>query len=588
MRSIFNGSPESPHFECVIAENGSVRASGTNLVPPNKESPMRNLVSAREACWDEGPLSRKRRRLEDDDVPNLLQIEFPPSMTAWNSVYSLLREKDSVDVGFLQTSILLHLGYTLSSEQEGAKREIVESICNCWQLVSTSPCCCVEESLSLLKQLLTSMPSEHRITEACLKVLSNIMQHNHVRDDELFESLVTVASNHRMAVNLLHKACTSSGSEKVRLYYTASYFLNQVASGKSTPCCRNGDKNMLLFDIGLSLCEEQSQQQRQEDDMLPRDDPENTQNTLLFLGLLSRSRCFASRLSDRKDMLEWLLDHQACETLSHIVTHCPSKQGMVSMLVGLIQQESLEFARKQQCLPGLWVAEQHSKIDCVEWSSGLMSTLESMAVQQTKGADLTTESRVLVAKLLCRRCLSTDADPRCLRLFLLSQQQQQQADCSNNRGVWETALSTVLQLSVRRHGWILNNIGLLGPVAKADDEILSGKVVEIVYALSRHESSWSVLPRQGKLMECLIKQLSLSRRQPEDNPTRILAMLSIWNISSLAANRRLMAKQPGLLSSLIRCVRNMNSNTETSSSSNIIRVSRQDWKERILELAKWL
>ena len=103
--------------------------------------------------------------------------------------------------------------------------------------------------------------------------------------------------------------------------------------------------------------------------------------------------------------------------------------------------------------------------------------------------------------------------------------------------------------------------------------------IQVLWNLSHDESNLPILTRTPKVLEALVAISSTNSEAATIDNTRQCALQTLLRLSELVSNRRILAKQVGLLACLIRYTRSSASEQETRLPP------KEKLKERILEIA---
>lgn len=535
---------------------------------------MRDAISSDE---DDGDYGRKRRRM------NPLEIEFPPSADTWQSVLDRLSTGPSYQPS-LYNIILLHLGYALSSENQENKTRLLSILCECWKIVSRTIARPVEDFLPLLTQLL-QLPSSHNspIAVSCMEILLNFLQDDDYEADiasneSLLEAIVVHADRQEVALRILR---LFANHKRGRLLYTVGLLLNPTRRreilNRETP--EDGTMHKQLLRLGITLittqedCRYEAASQDGNQLFHRQVHGYDKHDVLLFLRLLSPSTEMATCISARQDVLRWLADNHESTTLSSIATFSNTRQkNILSLLLGMLVKEGVPLKQREAALPGVWAIQNRSKLsDQSSYSPQLLMRLEEIARNRTSSSN----SRKLAAQLICK-----NVDKRPIgsqQILSLGHLLEKETDPET----LESSLVVLVRLAKERDESIMKAPSLITAIAKTalcDYNEISYLSVDILHTLSQSKLNWNTLVRQPKVLKALVGSVHAVQER-----TRHLALRTLWNLSTFVANRRLLAKQTGLLSCWIRFVRTM-----TPSQEDQLQISRQEWKDRILDLARWL
>lgn len=122
----------------------------------------------------------------------------------------------------------------------------------------------------------------------------------------------------------------------------------------------------------------------------------------------------------------------------------------------------------------------------------------------------------------------------------------------------------------------------IGKVATNDftPTIIKNKAIQIIWNLAQERSNLPILARCPKVMEALIVEASTNVEATTPlSQSRHQALETLLKISELVSNRRVLAKQVGLLSCLIRYTRTM------TASDTLVGLNKDKLKEHILKIA---
>ena len=577
---------------------------------------------------------RKRRRRSDR------WLAFPPNAVSWRQVHQRMSAPSSglvrttINTQTLQAAVILHLGYVLPLDPT-KKRPVIEAICQCWSLLV--PCTVVEEALPLLRQVLeqygdtmkgnTVRNDADKLVESCLRVINNVPPSELwlvAQDSLLLERIAVQSTHHQLAYDFLRKISTNEAAAKP--FYTACCFLEQVRPQQEQQQQQQQQQQLRskrpvfdhqrmvkdLYELGVSLQDtngndsdkEQHGNSVDEYCWSPPSTDDTTKSTLGFVRILSTSVLYTESIADCGGMLYWLKQHHACETLSNLVTFSPHRRDMMACLVALFRDESIT-ENKEQCLPGLCAAVEHGCLD--DWSDKLLPALQrALKTDRARKQHNWQALAGVVCQRMSRECRTDGSrlDHDLLYELLTT---------SNDDSVREMALtvlhqSTVLDTTQRNAGGgtggrpgnnipgssIMRSPKLLDAVTALVNSQgnVSEQAMSIIQQLAQQEAHWFHLARQPRLLVGLVGVIGhgcTAHGDGNNNDSsssgsgKLKALKVLWNLSTLSANQRLLAKQPGLLSCLIRCVRAMTVQDEES-----LQITREDWKDRILSLARWL
>ena len=580
------------------------------------------LKDSREPC-------HKKRRL-NCSCCNPLSEAFksmtgPPRIDAWKMILLRLQsccvqvhcENDWILP--LHRTLLVHVGFTLAlsmGDGDSANHELLLVLCKCWQRILGQmkypqdtfymDKCEQNEAVGLLSHILERHHDNTFITMACLDVSNHIVAWVSGTDEGPLErrflsSILRIVANQtfptisKTALSILKGAASGvNKSHNARILYSAARVMQSAEQGDRSrqESLMRKFKEDLIYDfymVGLLFMKNETETLRNilsihlEKDML------------LLLSSLSMSSKVASHLSHSEPALELLckiasrsidLSKDAVSCLSAIAHNGGHSKILVSKLVAVLCRGNSVV--KQNAIPGLCaVLKQNPSILSEPQTRSIISVVSILIRNESeKGKNdhkqwcvKSTQLLSLIARQLAKHGeWSSELENSLQSLtFLLG---------SNNEYIVHGSLECFLELS-------LNN-GLIRQMARLDNflpsiarvginDFLPTKIkhnsIQILWNHAQEKANLPILARTPKVLEALVAVASTATEESAFSDARQWALLTLIKMSELVTNRRILARQVGLLACFIRCARSMTQGDDT------LLLSKDKLKERILEIA---
>lgn len=575
---------------------------------------------------------RKRRRLADESNTNLLSVAVMnlmgrPTTETWRKV---LQELDtcyfkeiSVEeelLSSLHRTLLVHVGYILSlatCKDDGANQDLILVLCQSWQrvydlfkILQTHRIKAEEynETVDLLSQVLERYHANVEIVSKCVNVAHHVeMQFGDLKTDGsreerfLFSILIVGAKEEPEALSetaLLVLKEAAKSSSIARIVYTAARVIQTIENDSHT--CSNSISvafeegiDSELYMLGLLIATKSDPVA-----LTRRLASHPSKDILLFLRGVSVSSKVAVHLSQSKPVIELIysigkkdeyLSRAATSCLSSIAGCGESSEIVADKLIALFSLGS--FAVKHIAIPGVCTILEHDNMESLDRHAGLLLPVLSDLVLCDDCLD-DNNNRVSficddAARLVClmtRQLSKREKWSTVFKstLFIMSILVESGEVC-----VVDTTLECVLELSSKRA--LIRKMARLNSLLEAIARAVLNefnatetktKAIQVFWNLSHDESNLPILARTPKVLEALIAISSTHAEATAMGNTRQCALQTLLRLSELVSNRRILAKQVGLLACLIRFTR-----SSVASDQETHLLPKEKLKERILEIA---
>jgi hypothetical protein len=450
-------------------------------------------------------------------------ISFPPSLKDW----------DGIELKYdLYPSILLHLGYLAApedrNENNGDVDPLVNLLCQHWEKLASSQIFNSDLELSLATNLLSTINHRTTIISILNVVLINVVSHPASRvPQNLLKSLIPHLKINDTAFRILRHQ--SKETMHASSLFTAAYVVLKKAIFEEGI----NKKLLTLSEVIVSGL----------DCTMPLN--ENCE-IKLFLWALCHFSEYALYVAKRDQILDYLTDEREADTLSLLAKFFPSDK-FATRLETIYLCPDLDHRARDHALLGLI-----SLADKLTVSDSLLDAITTATKENS--------SQNLNAVTLLVRLHEQKKIPTGDILHLLK---------TTDINVAEPLVMSVAQ----QHDCFLKHPSLLFAMAKLVTKFSSQPMrlalLRTVETLASHQCYWSDLARNVPMISILVGLIDQDPMPP---------MEILWKLSTPVWNRRILAKQPGLLPKCIRWARSL----------PVTDPQRNKWKSRLDDLASVL
>ena len=419
------------------------------------------------------------------------------------------------------------------------------------------------------------------------------------REERLLFSILRLVSSHndgsilKKAMSIIKSAATNDKmSRTARILYSAACIIQTCEEG-ITLCPEQilhrqeeGLDSEIVMLGHFFIENRESELLKEQVGTIAEDD------IVLFLRGLSLSSKIAVKLGNSTTVIDILYSMtnkyentrtDAVDCLSSIACRGGHSKLLLNKLIALLTDAS-PIAQKS-VIAGFYESLQFNASTLFgEEMSSIISSLTKLVWNEStndkNGNWLLDAARLLsfiVSQLASQKEWSTNLENSIQGLVLLL------GKCENNDGVVSVSLECLLKLSsqkgFKRQMAHLHNLPTSIAKVVTDDFVpikTKSTAIQILSNLAQESSNLPLLARSLKVVEALIAFASTEIDAPARNNARQCALQALLKLSELVSNRRILAKQVGLLACLIRYVR--------SNEANLL-LPKDKLKDRILEIA---
>lgn len=574
---------------------------------------------------------RKKRRLHYHQSHSPISeaiaktLVRPPRIDTWQHILRQLETFSSTNsstlddehdgwIHSLYRTLLLHVGCTLSlspNHDDNSHRQLLNVLCQCWKqvldLMKTPSSNENEDAIELLEQILEKHGEHQSIAITCLDVVHHYLVKQ--RGGNICGKVLLIAilrlTVMKECISVTTKAMSvlkgaSTNGKSAQILYAAAIVIqtcnegtSQDQDGHSSPrdvkdelfsndyyvigreIITGGDTGMIMTRLTA----------------LPQED------MLLYLNGLSLSSRAAKSLVQWESILEMLysislkcdlgLSKDAARCLASIARNGGCSKRFLDKILELLSESSTVV--KVVIISGIY--EMLQKNSCTlskEQTCSVLSVFCEMVrseLNDEKQPDWVIDGARLVS-LITKTHLPKYGDRIDLELEMCMQCFSLLLSRASQDTVVHISLDCLLELSLKESlvRLMARQDNFLTSIASvATNEFITTnikfKVIQILWNLAQEKSNLLILARTKPVLEALIAVASTNVEATTVTNARRYALETLLFLSELVSNRRILAKQVGLLACLIRYTRSM------TASDTLLLLPKEKLKDRILAIA---
>lgn len=580
------------------------------------------------------PCHKKRRLNYDTPLSEAIKVLMqggPPRIQPWKQILkeletipSQLYTDDCEWIQSLYSTLLLHLGYILSLSRQA--QDLLLVLCQCWHrmldLTTVPPFNRhdqhqQQDAVGLLSQILDEHQDNAGIAIMCLEVASHCILSGSVGKDtssekRLLFSIVRLVANQTIgtisakALSVLEMAATTLDTSRyARILCVAAHIIQTCEDGTqvhqdSIMRKQESDIDTSFYKLGLAVIRKYDGGTLKEQ----LDAFQERKDVLLFLRGLALSPKVAVHLAHSEHTIEILYsmskgnnnmsDEAAC-CLSCIARNGGHSKLLIDKLIARLLSGGSNIA-KQASVAGLYTVLQHHYCTAPEKQIGsIISSLSDLIRNEGSSFKAVDDKRwfVDVANLLSFMATHLAKGGE-WTIYL--EQSLQSLTCLLEGELEETGVDVALDCTLE----ISSNKNLIRHMTRMHHFLTSiarvvindftptatkYKAIQILWNITQDKANLPIMARTPKVLDALIAVASTANQHAIEamnnvaSKARQLALETLLKLSELVSNRRILAKQVGLLSCLIRFTRRMTPN------DSLLLLPKEKLKDRILEIA---